>query len=151
MEIHLLSSFMRSQDASNLIACFHVISSILVNKSMTSLKLFSGNAPSPSLSKQFIHFFLRGPTLHTQDLVSPSQAHGTVSYPAYTPLDSCTPTLGSMHVFVLLCEGDSMWWHHMKYGHLSSQHHQQLGGAVSAMCHRGKGTVWLGRVCSHKV
>lgn len=80
---------------------------IFVNKLMTSLKLFSGNTPPPSLSKQFIHFFLRGPTLHTQNLVSPSQAHGTVSYPAYIPLDSCTPMLGSVRVFVLFCEGDS--------------------------------------------
>lgn len=150
MENHLLSSFMQSQDANNPIACFHVISLIFVNKPMTSLKLFSGNTPSPSLSKQFVHFFLGGPTLHTQNLVSPSQALGTVSCPAYTLLDSCTPTLGSMHVFVLLCEGDGVRWHHMKYGHLSSQH-QQLGGAVNAMCHRGKGVVWLGRVSSHQV
>lgn len=151
MEIHLLSSFMRSQDANNPIACFHVISLIFVNKPLTSLKLFSGNTPSPLLSKQFVRFFLRGPTLHTQNLVSPSRAHGIVSYPACTPLDSRTATSGSMHVFVLLCEGDSVRWHHMKYGHLSSQQHQQLGGAVSAMCHRGKGVVWLGRVSSHQV
>lgn len=110
---------------------------------MTSLKLFSGNTPSPSLSKQFIHFFLRGPTLHSQDLVFPSQAHGTVSCPAHT-LDSCTPTLGSMHVFVFLCKGDSVRWHHMKYDHLSSQHHQQLGGASQCHVPQGEGNCLAG-------
>lgn len=41
----------------------------------------------------------------------------------------------------------------MKYDLLSSQHRQQLRGALKAVCHGGKGIVWLGIVSSdgHKV
>lgn len=60
-----------------------------------------------------------------------------VSDQAYTPLDNCTPTVGSLLSFVLCWERDRVRWclpmHHMKYCLLSSQHHQQLRCAIKAM------------------
>lgn len=65
-----------------------------------------------------------------------------VSDQAHTPLDNCTPTVGSLLSFVLCWERDRVKWcvpmHYMKYCLLSSQHRQQCRCAI-------KSTGWGGR------
>lgn len=152
IEIHLLASFMRNWDARrNSMARFMKLSCLLlINTWPFQILLW----PCRSISVHTVHPFLSQRVHHAKP--EPLHLQGKHmefgSDQAYTPLDNCTPTVGSLRSFVFSWkESNRVRWC-LPEGFLSCILWNTVSSPIpmanSLQGHGGQWIVWLGIVSS---